>query len=246
MQKILLTRSAEENQTLAANITSLGFIPVEAPMLSYEKLPIDFSQFQHTINIIITSKFAAKIIADHYPYNVDCFVVGEESANILKQNFKLNIKHISDSAEELYRHCEEYSDKAINGLLSHSFATPRNDFIYFSGNIITTEFDYAKRQIIYYVEYVDSLDENAIAEIKSGVKYILLYSKNCAKNLIHLLKRYNLLQYIKNSVVIAISEKLALEYDQYVLAAIFPPKPSASEILKLLAEYERERKYREK
>jgi uroporphyrinogen-III synthase len=225
MQKILLTRSVEENQILSASLSLQGFVPVSAPMLSYKKLDIDFTQFKDETSIIITSKFAATIIAAHYPYNVNCFVVGEESASILRQNSKLNIKHISGSAEDLPRH-----DNAL----------------YLSGNIITTEFDYAKRHIIYNVEYVDNLDKNMINEIKSGVKYILLYSKNCATNLIHLLKRYNLLQYIINSVVIAMSEKIAFEYEQYVEAILFPSKPKSSDILKLLVEYERERKYREK
>ncbi len=249
MKKILLTRSENENQILSGEVSRLGFIPILTPMISYEKLPVDFIQFRDGLDIIITSKFAAKIIAENYHYNANCFVVGEESASILKLNPKLNIKYIAEAAEELVLILPSFSgltrepinDKWVLGSVPEDDGNVLNDrIIYFSGNIITTDFESAKRHVIYNVEYPDSLDENTIQEIKKGIKYIFLYSKNCASNLILLLKRHNLLQNIKNSVVIAMSSGVASEYEGYVSTILFPAKPKASEILRLLVEYERE------
>jgi len=227
MQKILLTRSVDENEILSRELLELGFEPISAPMIVYKILPYDFSLFQNATDIIITSKFAAKIIADNYPYNVNCYIVGEESANITKRNIHINIEYIADTADEL----KEYCKAKFAGVSSAS------KIIYFSGNIITVPFEYADKHVIYEVEYTDRLEKNVITAIENEVNYILLYSKNCAANLIKLLKQYNLLQNIQNSVVIALSSRVASEYERYASCVLFPHRPKAVEIIKLLIDY---------
>jgi hypothetical protein len=88
--------------------------------------------------------------------------------------------------------------------------------------------------IIYDVEYTGSLSPQIVLEeIGLGVDYILLYSKNSASNFINLANRYNLLQKIKKSVVIALSEEIASIMSGYVDESLFVDIPHAAGMLKI-------------
>jgi hypothetical protein len=87
--------------------------------------------------------------------------------------------------------------------------------------MISTRMPHGIKMInVYKVRYKDNLSEREIQILKSGVDYIPLYSENCAKTLIKLILVNDLLKYIENSVIIAISskvEKLLMDYFRQIV-----------------------------
>jgi uroporphyrinogen-III synthase len=250
MKRILLTRSEEENKKIAKRIE--GFEVLSCPMLFYKDLPIDWDEFKAYSNLIITSKYAAQLVSEHYPFEVDVYVVGEESAGILSANPRLKVVYVGKSAELLlssllgeHKVIDAATQKKMSELAghkvwvaSHSFAMTSNQTIYLSGNHITTEFEDIKRKEIYRVDYPDSLNPEIF---EKPIDYVFIYSKNSCKNLIKLLEEHNLLQKIKNSVSIALSRALADQMRYYVSDVIYPDKPVAEDMINMFLEYERKK-----
>jgi len=222
MKRILLTRSAEENSLLEGYLK--GFEVISLPLISYTDMPIKWDDFRKYTYIIVTSKHAALIVARNFLFKAKIFVVGRESASILRSNHCLEIAHIASNASEI-------KDMLLSG------AYDKSKIIYFSGNIISTDFEEITRQIIYEVEYLREISNCATL---GEVEYVLLYSKNVAKVLLNLLKESNLLQIIRNSVVIAISNSVGDILSDHVSRIIYPSEPISREMINLLLEYERE------
>jgi len=220
MQKnVIITRSHDENLILAQKVKELGLKPVLSPMLSHEAVLCDFTQFQNYTDIIITSKFASHIICKHYPYNVDAWVVGEESSELLSHNDKINVRANYDSVMELIEALRDTQKK----------------FLYLSGNNISQDILFADRQVIYQTEYTKILSDEVLEIIqKNRANFIMFYSKNSAVNFIDLVKRYKSLQNLRNSVVIAISNEVGSVLKAYVKDVFYSAKPTANKMLELL------------
>lgn len=202
MKNILLTRS-EDNQLLQQKLRAKGFVCHQIPLITYINL-LDRDDVTGVLlranysNIIITSKYAAKLICDAKNIgNIDekyFWVVGQASANILGNN-GYNIKETASTARQLI-------EKLPSDILS--------DMLYLSGDHITTDMpEPVRRLIIYKVQYKNNLSSDEIEMIKNGMNYVTLYSENSAKTLYTLLSRNNLLKYMEDSVLVAISEKVA-------------------------------------
>ena len=89
MKSILLTRSLEANQETIEEINRYGlnFRYIECPLINYKSLDFDADILKNYSNIIITSKYAATIIAKHeLKHNI--WVVGDKSKKLL-----INITH---------------------------------------------------------------------------------------------------------------------------------------------------------
>lgn len=220
LKNVLITRSAEENLILSQKIKELGLNPLSTPMLSYEQLQYNFAKFAFYKNMIVTSKFAAKIVADGYTYHIKAFVVGEESAEILRSNKNIEVAGVYDNVE---------------GLIGKNSTCNDVDTVYFSGNYISHEIPFATRYIIYNTHYTKEFSKNMLETIAQGrADFIMLYSKNSAINFIDLIKRYKSLQNLQNSVVIAISKEVADIVQDYVKRVFFPKKPNADEMIEIL------------
>ena len=91
-----------------------------------------------------------------------------------------------------------------------------NNMVYLSGDIISKELpDGIRREVVYKVAYLNNLDKEVIIQIKEGVNYLTAYSKNCAKTLLNLLVENNLLKYLENTKVIAISSSVGNILNQH-------------------------------
>jgi uroporphyrinogen-III synthase len=225
MKRILLTRSEEENRKLASKLDN--FEVISSPMIYYKDLPVDWQEFKRFSHLIITSKYAARLVSKHYPHKVSAYVVGEESANILNQNSNVTLGDVFDNIGDLMNR-DSYGQPG--------FPRDNGRILYLSGNHITLEIPNVTRKEIYYTEYAASLNPQ-ISE--APIDYVLIYSKNSADNLIKLLGNHNLLQNIQNSVSISLSENLAILLQNYVFDSLYPEKPIADDMIKLLLVYER-------
>lgn len=237
MLKVLLTRSKEENDLAATELSRLGWAFCLAPMLTYKNLPYDFAALPR--HIIITSKHAAKIVTAGitarpldpvYAQGQKCeaWVVGQESAAILEANPCIKITGVAKDLKAL---------KAIISMIPEEEAAEFfASSLYLSGNIVTHDLpDYIKRDIIYEVFYADEIPEDAVSTIKNGeIEYIMAFSKNSAKNLIKLLGSYKLLPYIRHSAVIGISQEVAELFDGICSKSLHSESPNFSDMIKRL------------
>lgn len=230
MTNILLTRSAEENELTAQKLAALGFSTISLPMISYiyKEISEDISDYSH---IIVTSKYAAKIVAS-FDRKIECWVVGEESANILSQNPNISITGVSKNVKELLAIISMVPEEEAEFFFQAS--------IYLSGDIITQELpNFIKRLIIYKTLYTDSISKHQLETIsREKSKYILVYSKNCAINLVRLIEKYDLFPYFQHSTIIAISKEVSLVFLDTNIKAIYSKKAVSEDMLKLLIEHE--------
>lgn len=230
MASILLTRSAAENELTAQKLNKLGFSTISLPMISYidEEISEDISKYNH---IIVTSKYAATIIAS-FDRKIECWVVGAESANILAKNPNITITGIATNIKELLSIIAMVPEEEAEVFFGSS--------IYLSGDIITQELpSFIKRCVIYKVLYTDKVSKHQIESISSNkIKYILVYSKNCAINLVRLIEKYDLFRYLQHSTVVAISKEVSSIFTNANIKAIYSTKPVFEDMLKLLIDHE--------
>ncbi|WP_341791077.1 uroporphyrinogen-III synthase [Rickettsia endosymbiont of Gonocerus acuteangulatus] len=217
MKSVLLTRSWEANLETTQEIGKY-FHYINCPVIKYKTLDFDINILKNYSNIIITSKYAATIITE-YELNHNIWVVGNKSKQLLK-NKGLKIA---------------YAGKNVDDLMQHFLADLYEQAIYLSSNEITKDLpDKIKRYIIYNVEYLNDLPLSVVKELKNSVDFILLYSQNSAKTLLKLLSENNLLEYLQNSLVIAISSKVANIVRPFFKNVVYCDDQNPNDLIKLL------------
>lgn len=223
-KKILLTRSEEDNNYLRNILVPKGYNCVDLSLIEHVNLPFNITVLEDFTDIIITSKRAANLLPIEEGIK-NVWVVGATSAEMARQK-GYNIQYVAYSASELL-------DKLPSSIYKHA--------IYLCSNMISTRMPPGIKMInVYKVKYKDHLSDDEIQILKSGADYIPLYSENCAKTLIKLILINDLLKYIENSVIIAISskvEKLLTDYFNQIVTCNY-----ADQILEKLENYDLNRK----
>jgi uroporphyrinogen-III synthase len=215
-KKVLLTRSKEDNKYLHEILTLRGYSCIDCSLLRHHNLSINVTILDAYTNIIVTSKRAAELLPFASGIR-NAWVVGNVSAEILSKK-GYNICYIASSAAQL-------KEQIPADIYTNS--------IYLAGNHISTNMPSAIKIVeIYKVKYKESLSPDEIQVIKNGLDYILLYSENCAKTLIRLIVENELLKYLENTVVIAISSKVEMVVKNYFKNTIAALRPE--EILEKL------------
>ena len=219
-KKILLTRSEEDNNYLRNILVPKGYNCLDLSLIEHVNLPFNITILEDFTDIIVTSKRGANLLpVDEGIKNV--WVVGDTSAEIATQK-GYNVQYVAHSASELI-------DKIPRNIYKHA--------IYLSSNMISTRMPFGIKMInVYKVKYKDHLSDSEVQILKSGLDYIPLYSENCAKTLIKLILANDLLKYIENSVIIAISskvEKLLTDYFTNIVTCNY-----ADQILEKLENYD--------
>ncbi|MFK7974459.1 MAG: uroporphyrinogen-III synthase [Rickettsiaceae bacterium] len=196
---VLLTRSKQANAKLKKQLAGRNFKLLECNLIEYKAIPINKNLINNFSSLLITSYFAAGQLPPAPHNDILTFVVGHKSAEILaKKGYKIIMQE--RDAETL---------KAKIPLYLHS------NMLYLSGNNITVDMpDAITRQVIYEVIYLKSLSSHQIKLYQQGIDYILLYSQNCAKILLQLMTENDLLKYMANSTIIAISEKVGMVFQK--------------------------------
>lgn len=222
MTLVVLTRSQFENDAFKRDLSSYNFTFIDLPLIEYENLELNEEAVADFNNIIITSKYAAKILALRSMYfkpGVRFWVVGELSADILR-TARLNVK---------YQACD------VKDLMS---AIPQEiyvDCLYLSANEITSDLpDEIHRQIIYNVKYKHQLTDIQIESLNKGVDYILLYSVNAAKTFAKLMIDNDVQLKLQNATVISISADVAKVILPYFKKIIYCQRGKHTKMIELL------------
>lgn len=222
MTTILLTRSVAENATLKEELRSYDFTYVDCPLIEYEDIGLPHEILKSYSHIIITSKYAAKILANHFNNIRTSFkfwIVGELSAEILLSS-GLQVEYIADDVNDLIVNLPKYIYK---------------DAIYLSANEITLELPLGlERYIIYNVKYRQDFTKREVELLNRGFDYIMLYSQNSATTLVKILQANNLYEKLQNATVIAISLKVAKEVLPYSKKIIYCEKGEHKKMTELL------------
>jgi uroporphyrinogen-III synthase len=240
MSNVILTRASEENIRLAPIIAAMGFEPFSIPMLQQKDLGIDINLYSKYEYLIITSKFAAKIIAEKLAFKAKIHVVGEESARILRENKFAEIAGVYENIDEVSNVIARRSqaDAAISSDLDSEIVlspkVPRNDIgdtIYFCGSHITKALSVKTVQI-----YETTYFTGKLYNIPS-IDNILLFSEISAEHFLLFIKNNNLLEELKKSVIICISAKVAKKFENLSERVYLSGAPDEKEMLELLKKY---------
>lgn len=219
MKSVLLTRNIEENNETIKEISksNLDLRYIHCPLIKYKTLDFNINILDNYLNVIITSKYAASILAD-YDLIQDIWVVGNKSKQLLGKKVAYVAKNVED-------------------LIKHFPPDLYEQTIYLSSNEITKDLpNKIARHIIYNVEYLNELPLSIIKEFKSNIDFALLYSQNSATTLVRLLLQNNLLEYLQDSLVIAISLKVANIVRPFIKNVIYCDDQNPNDIIKLLSE----------
>ncbi|MCZ6902395.1 MAG: uroporphyrinogen-III synthase [Rickettsia endosymbiont of Ixodes persulcatus] len=222
MKSVLLTRSLEENRKIIKEMSkyNLDLHYIHCPLIKYKTLDFNINILDNYSNIIITSKYAAIIIAEYY-INQNIWVVGNTSKKLL-ENKGLKVA---------------YTAKNVEDLIEHFPPNLYEQTIYLSSNDITKDLpNKIARHIMYNVEYLNELPVSIIKEFEKNIEFILFYSQNSAKTLVKLLLQSNLLQYLQDSLVVAISLKVANIVRPFIKNVVYCDDQNSNDIIKLLSE----------
>lgn len=235
MFSVLLTRSVRENYKLAQQLKLYNLKCISCPLIEYQNLQVDYASIlNHYSNIIITSKYGATLLYDALkctPINdfrqINLWIVGEISTNILQLIPCIRIKYTARDVHDLIHNLPK-------NLLS--------DFIYLSANKITKLLpSQIRRQIIYNVIYMKTLEPHIVTELMRGIDYLLLYSRNCARILIKLVIKYDLVDALRDIVVITISDKVADIVVTHVNNVVYANHAEQEQMINLLLSHVRKK-----
>lgn len=194
MTRVLLTRTYENNELLSEKLNLLGYQTISHPLLTHYltyNLNIDSELFSENKVIIITSNFAAKQISNISLKCKGILVVGNHSAQILK-NAGYNIINIFESSRDLYKSIDYQFD----------------NYIYLRGEIVTEDFDKIKNQIIIYkTEYINKVTNSLISDIHNS-DILTFFSKETVNSLLSI-SDSKLLNLIKEKQIYCFSKKIA-------------------------------------
>ncbi len=130
-----------------------------------------------------------------------------------------------------------YTAKNVEDLIKHFPPDLYEQTIYLSSNEITQDLpSKIARHIIYNVEYLNELPVSIIKEFNNNIDFILLYSQNSARTLVKLLLQNNLLEYLQDSLVVAISLKVANIVRPFIKNVVYCDDQNLNDIIKLLSE----------
>ncbi len=221
---ILITRTKEENKLFKLDLEKNGIeksCVIDCSMLelsannNIKNIEKIYSKYS---DIIITSKYAASMLPHNVNDSKNIWCVGEETAKILKEkNYKI-----------------ELQSKNVDSLLTKLPASRYKNMVYLHGSQITKTMPPEVNNIeIYNAHYGQDLPEEAGAAILQRKTYITLFSSNCAKNLLRLIVKNSLHNYLKHCTIIAISEKVGSIFAYYCNnIQIFPSQKSMIKYIK--------------
>jgi uroporphyrinogen-III synthase len=214
MPNVILTRTLEENKRLAPIISDMGFTPIYLPMLEQKDLGVDINLYSEYEYLVVTSKFAAKIVSEKLAFEAKIYVVGKESARILSGNRFVEIVGVYKNISELNK------------------VLPRGMVIYFCGGHITKSLPVRTIQIYETIYFTDHLNSTA------SLDNILLFSELSAEHFLLFIKNHNLLRELKKSVIVCISSKVAKKFEN-LAEVYFVSEPDEEAMLELLKKHGR-------
>jgi uroporphyrinogen-III synthase len=209
MANFLITRTVFQSKELVNFLEAQGNWVFVEPIFNVKKNVI-LENFEDVSACILTSFNAIDgFLSAKIAKNVTIFVLSEKIAQEIAKNGYENVK---------------FSPKnRVNELEKMVFAanlSKNGKILYFCGNYITKNITnnfikngfLAQDILSYEVSYSENFSDQFLQEIKvKKFDFVLCFSKNAAKNLMKLIKKNNLLENFKESVIMGMSDEIVQE-----------------------------------
>ncbi|MDX2049576.1 MAG: uroporphyrinogen-III synthase [Rickettsiaceae bacterium] len=222
MKNVLLIRAKEHNKPLVDNLAHMGFNVFEEPMLTYEineQLCENLKEgFFDYYPVIITSMYAAKVLAQLNLVNLKAFVVGKKSASIL-ENSGVKILSYAQGIEELLL---KIGDKI-------------SDCIYIRGTHVTKEIVNLKSELILYrTEYREKFSDQLVNLIQTKqIKIVTVFSQKSAEVFLNCAKKSSIHKELSHIEFYCFSARIAEIVTKNKYQARFPNRPDMESFLEL-------------
>tara|TARA_B100000029_G_scaffold129091_1_gene122627 strand:- start:426 stop:1124 length:699 start_codon:yes stop_codon:yes gene_type:complete len=226
---ILLTRPLEDSKELILKFQSLGHKISHLPVIKIESKKHEEINYYEYSGIIFTSSNAIKNLKiKNIDKNLDCFCVGSSTERFARSKGFQNVYSADGNVSNLKE------------IILQNFNNKDGKLLYVSGELISSNLDkdlisegyLIKRIINYSVLPIDSLDLKFVENLKSSMpEIVFVYSQNSARNLLNLLKKYQLVDYWMNTNLMCIGEKTSTVLNEIKWKKIFLFSPGEEEYL---------------
>ena len=226
---ILLTRPLDDCKELILKFKQLGHKVSHLPVIKVESKKYEELKYEEFNAIIFTSSNAIRNL-DLKKINkkIYCFCVGSATEKIAKVNGFQNVYTADGNVNNLKE------------IILQNFTNKNKKLLYVSGEIISSNLQkdlisegyLVKRLINYSVLPILNLDLNFIEDLKISLpEIVFVYSENSAKNLLNLIKKYELVDYWMNTNLMCIGEKTSSALNEIKWKKIFIFNPGEEEFL---------------
>ncbi len=201
MKNILVARDRNQAQEITKFLDNKGCNAFVEPLFAVEKLQVKLPQAD--VVIITSANACAALIDSDLPKNVLVFAVGRKTASILKNSGFVNVKYPKTS-----------SALALQDLISYYAIDKSKKIIYLHGPIISQDF-FAEKILVYKIHEFANFSEELLEFVKKNkFDEIFLFSQNSAEIFFRLARKHNLLEYFKDSSIVAINKKILLKAEK--------------------------------
>ncbi len=226
---IVITRPEEDSLLLIERLKKLGHAVTHLSVIKIEQLKTEKIKFQNYQAVIFTSVNAIKFLnIDKFDLKIKCYCVGkitELAARKMGFTNTCSSEGTVDSLIELIiRSCEKKSGKLL----------------YLSSEFISRDLDIDLINVGFAVDRISNYTAIPVKEIdktiidflkKKSPDVIFVYSSKSAKNLLHLINKYSLLNVVTQSNLMCISEKVLMVLKQIKWKQVFIFNPGEEEFL---------------
>ncbi len=226
---ILLTRHLQDSKDLIQKLKLNGFKVSNLPLLKVDKVNYSKIELNNFNAIIFTSSNAIRFLdVKKVNKNILCFCVGTSTEKTARSNGFFNIFAADGNVRNLIE------------LVRQNLSPKDNKLLYVSGEVISHPLDKelisegynVVRLIDYTVKYNENLDFKFLETLKKDIPNIVyVYSENSAKSFLHLIKKYELVDYWMNTNLMCIGEKTSSVLNVIKWKKIFLFNPGEEEFL---------------
>ena len=225
----MLTRPFEDIKDLIIKFKSLGHMVSHLPVIKIKEVEVSKLNYSSFSGVIFTSANSVKFLnTKKINKSIYCFCVGAATeSKVLKMGFQ-NVYAADGNVENLKE------------IIIRNFDKKNGRLLYVSGEIISSnlhkqliEQDFKVDRIVNYsVEHVKDFDRDFINELKKSMPDIIyVYSKNSAKSLLNIIKKYELVDYWMNTNLMCLGEKTSSILNEIKWKKIFLFNPGEEEFL---------------
>jgi uroporphyrinogen-III synthase len=190
-ERVLLTRSGTDNDTLATTLRQLGAVALVFPCLQIKLLPAEtwlLSSDQSPTGIIFTSRYAVLAVAKHWPAHwagIPCYAIGPGTASLLRTKGLCQYPRVAMPAttEGLLTH-EELQLLSKESLFIIGGKDPRpllQETLSARGAFVSMVTCYERHCPFYSVSTIERLESE-------GITSVVIQSMSCLQNLAQLLR----------------------------------------------------------
>ena len=226
---ILLTRPLEDCSEMIVKFKSLGHQVSHLPLLSFEKVVHDETNFADFNGFIFTSANAVKFLNhDEINKTIKCFCVGEATEKKARSfGFQNTI-------------AAEGNVSNLKELILQNHGSSDGQLLYVSGERISVDLDQQlikegytiKRIINYRVNHNQNFNEDFIRELKQNMPdMVYVYSQNSGSSFLNFIKIHQIESLWMDTNLMCIGEKTSSILNEIKWKKIFLFNPGEEEFL---------------